>query len=323
MGSSDSTVHTPLVSIVLPTFKRAQWLKSAAAECLAQTYRNIELIIVDDCSPDNTPDVCREIAELDPRVRIHRNAVNKKLPASLNQGFSLAQGEYWTWTSDDNRFRLNAIEEMVAALEANPNAGLVYAGFTAIDENDTPMRRVMTNYLQNLAAGDPPQMNDRTPARLHLSNVVNYCFLYRRSVADQIGGYAEDLFLAEDYDYWLRIASRFPIIALDRDLYLAREHGGSLTSTRSRDVQLAAAEARRRNLPAMSYLKPGDFAEAYADMASLVAASGNLPKGRQFLWAAFRHSPSSAFRRSPKGLLLKAILPNAVYQAGRSLITRS
>ena len=99
--------NNPKVSIVLPTYNGARYLKSSVESCLNQTHKNIELVIVDDCSTDETPDIVRSYN--DPRIRYVRNETNQRLPRSLNIGFALATGDYLTWTSDDNEFLPHSI----------------------------------------------------------------------------------------------------------------------------------------------------------------------------------------------------------------------
>lgn len=95
----------PKVSIVLPTFNGSKYIKQSVESVLSQTFTDFELIIVNDCSTDDTLSICNELKELDSRITIISNETNKKLPASLNIGFRRAVGEYFTWTSDDNLFK--------------------------------------------------------------------------------------------------------------------------------------------------------------------------------------------------------------------------
>ena len=90
--------RNPLVSIVLPTHNGARYLEQAVQSCLDQTYRNWELIIVDDASTDETPALIARLVAADSRIRSIRNEVNQKLPGALNTGFAQARGEYLTWT---------------------------------------------------------------------------------------------------------------------------------------------------------------------------------------------------------------------------------
>ena len=117
--------ETKLVSIILPTYNGEKYIKDSIESCLCQTYRNIELIIVNDCSTDGTLDLIKKYAAKDRRVRIIENQKNLKLPASLNEGFKASSGDLLTWTSDDNMFRENAIERMVDML-SEKSADFIY-----------------------------------------------------------------------------------------------------------------------------------------------------------------------------------------------------
>src|ERR1043165_1952652 len=94
----------PVISIVLPSFNGSTYLSKSIDSCLSQTYSNLELILVDDASTDDTPRIMQQYAAQDSRVRVLQNATNRKLPASLNIGFRAARGRYLTWTSDDNLY---------------------------------------------------------------------------------------------------------------------------------------------------------------------------------------------------------------------------
>ena len=121
------------VSIVLPVYNGEQFLSLSIESVLSQTYQNWELIIVNDCSTDNSPAIMEKYVEKDPRIRIIHNAENQKLPESLNIGFRAARGDYFTWTSDDNMYKPDAIETMVSVLDTHPECGLVYCDMDYID----------------------------------------------------------------------------------------------------------------------------------------------------------------------------------------------
>ena len=123
------TNHCPLVSIILPVYNGQKYLRQAMASCLGQTYKNIELIVVDDCSTDSTPEIVRSFT--DSRVRYIRNEQNQRLPRSLNIGFAQARGEFFTWTSDDNYYRPEAIGRMVEYLQTH-QADFVYCDLFVI-----------------------------------------------------------------------------------------------------------------------------------------------------------------------------------------------
>src|SRR6476619_6438723 len=182
--------------LLCPAARCAGWHDASGQpieSCVRQTYRNWELILIDDCSDDATPDIIAEFLSRDNRIRSIRHQRNRKLPEALNTGHAAARGEYLTWTSDDNRFRPGAIEELSDYLDQHPAIGLVYADSVLIDDTGSRIR-------------DYPS---QPASKLAYMNAVGPCFLYRLEVYQSVGSYDPQLFLAEDYDYWLRVYRRF------------------------------------------------------------------------------------------------------------------
>jgi len=207
----------PLVSIILPTYNGARYLQQSVASCLGQSYANLELIVVVDGSTDDTRAVLAQFS--DSRLKIIEHERNCGLPEGLNTGFAHAQGALLTWTSDDNWYAPDAIAQMVAFLLDNLQVGLVYADMWLVDETGT---------LQEIDVLPPDHLKTQP------WNGIYACFMYRREVYAAVGEYDPSTRLAEDYDYWLRIAERYPIAALHRRLYYYRQHAGSLTGTHGR-----------------------------------------------------------------------------------------
>lgn len=209
------------ISVVIPVYNGEKYLEEAIRSVLQQTFQNFELIVVNDGSTDRTKEIIEKYINLDKRVRAINNEKNLKLPGSLNEGFRAAQGRYYTWTSDDNIFLPNAFKEMFEYLEKNVEIGMVYCDYASVDENG---KRTGTKLLSN-------------PHVLPQWNCIGACFLYQRSIAEEVGEYDVNMFLAEDYDYWLRIYQKSKIAHLDEILYLYREHKNSLSSTRLKEVK--------------------------------------------------------------------------------------
>jgi glycosyltransferase involved in cell wall biosynthesis len=224
----------PEISIILPTYNGSIYLAEAIESCLKQTYQDWELIIVDDCSTDATPDIIARYVARDSRINSIRHQTNRKLPEALNSGHALARGRYLMWTSDDNRLLSGALEEMHEFLQQHPDVGLVYTDCTIIDEHG--------RYIANCPA--------RPPSELAYENALSPCFMYRRSVYEDVGKYDTEQFLAEDYEYWLRVYRRYPMGTLHKTLYEYRHHSGSLTNTqKSMAVWISAERALRKHLP--------------------------------------------------------------------------
>lgn len=222
-----------LISIVLPCHNGEQFLSEAIESIIKQTYENWELIFVDDCSTDNSLSIAEAYASENARITIIRNKANQKLPASLNIGFRHAKGDYLTWTSDDNIFEERALEEMAKALDDNPNVSLVYCGMKTINEEGA-----ITS-----SQTSPPPAN-----KIYMYNPIGACFMYRKCVDEKLGGYDEDLFLVEDYDFWLRAYRFFEFKAINDNPYRYRRHGGSLTSTKKHDIAVKLLDLYRREL---------------------------------------------------------------------------
>ena len=116
---------TPRISVVIPTYNRAQMVCKCIRSVLATGYPELEVIVVDDCSPDDTGDVLRETFGHDIRVKYIRNEKNSFQAVSRNRGRKLAQGEYLFFLDDDNLVHPDIFVELIKAFEAKPRAGLI------------------------------------------------------------------------------------------------------------------------------------------------------------------------------------------------------
>jgi len=216
--------HKKLISIILPTYNGSRFIRDSIESIIKQTYKNWELIIVDDCSTDDTLTILKEYEKQDSRIHVISNLVNKKLPASLNVGFQYAKGEYWTWTSDDNIYKEDAIEYMTNYLNKNSDVDLLSCNFDIVTEDLVFICSKCDTYQRDVA-------------QLAVENQVGACFMYTRNVANRIGEYDTSMFCAEDYDYWCRIAKVGKIAYDDgKSLYIYRQNSKSLTETKKNEV---------------------------------------------------------------------------------------
>ena len=210
-----------MVSIVLPTYNGEKYIRESIQSIINQTYMEWELLVIDDCSQDSTNSIVAEYVEKDKRIRLFKNEQNLRLPASLNAGFSKASGDYLTWTSDDNLYKPDALEKMLDVLQRDEKCGLVFSRMEYMDREGT---------WKGLSYA-PKNVRE-----LCYHNIVGASFMYTRKVYEQIGDYDTGKFLMEDYDYWLRIAKSYAIKYFPEVLYQYRQHRGSLTETRNRQV---------------------------------------------------------------------------------------
>ena len=225
----------PKISIILPTYNGSRWLTEAILSIINQQETNWELIVVDDCSTDNTWSIAKSFAEKDSRIKVLRNSLNKRLPESLNIGFSHARGEYFTWTSDDNLYKENALKLMSKFLDDHQEIDMVSMNEEIIDK-DGNIIDIFTNQYKY----------KRTSASLMEGCNVGAAFLYRRRIAEKVGQYDARLFCVEDYDYWCRIAI-FGTIAYTSDIvYQYRLHSESLSMTRKKEVKAKTQLVKRK-----------------------------------------------------------------------------
>jgi cellulose synthase/poly-beta-1,6-N-acetylglucosamine synthase-like glycosyltransferase len=228
------------ISIVLPVYNGEDFLEQSIKSCLEQTHRNIELVIVDDCSKDNSPAIIAKYAALDPRIVSIRNSVNQRLPRSLNTGFAAATGELLTWTSHDNYYDSNGLEALARYLCTWKDIDLVYCDYRQYDET-----RQMQIEVKRLWP----------PWQLPIRNVVGAYFLFRRSVYEAVGDHRVDMEYAEDYDFWVRSYKRgFSLMQLRNPLYTYRLHSQSMTAEAEKmsDRPHVGSQVRRQHFEAKS-----------------------------------------------------------------------
>ena len=215
--------NTPKVSIVLPCYNGAALLGQAIESCINQTFKDWELIIVNDCSTDNTLEVANAYAQKDERIRVYTNDKNSKLPATLNNGFRRAIGEYWTWTSDDNLLHPDMLETFVAYLDEHEDVGCVVSDSYVIDEKGNIIGEKIV----------PEDLN----AKMMLNNYVGASFMYRKECAIAVGEYREDFFLVEDYEFFIRMSFHCKIGRVTQFLYYYMDNPNSLTATRQKEIR--------------------------------------------------------------------------------------
>lgn len=246
------------VSIVLPIYNGTRYIASSIESILEQNYANWELIIVNDCSTDDTLSICNKYAKKDSRISVFSNERNLKLPKTLNEGFSRATGDYYTWTSDDNLYKPSAIGTLVAALEDNPGVSMVYSDYTNIDADGNIIGETRLQKPEFLVTG----------------NVCGACFLYTAEISATVGEYDPNMFLAEDYDYWLRIHKDGKLMHINDNLYLYRRHSESLSETRKTTIVEQTFRVLEKNFFSMyTHAKRNHLKYAFFDY--MLGCSGN------------------------------------------------
>lgn len=135
-GLSEDPPAEPLVTIGVPTYGRARLLQRALRSILDQTYRNVEVIVADDASPDDTEAVCREIVRGDERVRYMRHRRNIGPEPNFLYVLAEARGSYFMWLSDDDAFEPTFLEKAVEVLEGDAGVAACFCDYHLVDEEE-------------------------------------------------------------------------------------------------------------------------------------------------------------------------------------------
>jgi len=217
----------PHVSVVLTTRNREADLLRAARSVLGQTYRDLELIIVDEGSSDGTPGALQRLCQEDARVRFLRNDVAVGLPGARNCGIDVAQGDLVAFCDDDDAWLPDAAEYLVEEFEREPEIGAVSSWHEVlrVESGRAVIYRGAVDLDDQLL--------------LWMNFVAKPFGMYRRSAFSPEHRFDAGLVkVAEDWDFWLRCAQQRPFRVVPRVLYLYRQHGGPRMTT-DRDRQSA------------------------------------------------------------------------------------
>ena len=197
----------PAVSVIIPTYNRRELVREAIASVLAQTYSDVELIVVDDGSDDGTAEVVQEFA----RVR-YVYQPNRGVSAARNHGVALSSGALLAFLDSDDLWQPRKLESQVAFFTAHPQALICQT------EEIWLRHGVRVN----------PHNKHRKPAgdifarSLELCLVSPSAVMLRRELFKQAGGFDESLPACEDCDLWLRIAATVPIHLIETPLVIKR-----------------------------------------------------------------------------------------------------
>lgn len=209
----------PLVSVIIPTFNRAEYVMGAVESALGQTYGSMQVIVVDHASSDETPKVVEELGSDVLGIRMDDRG-RGGVGAPRNEGLVHASGEYVAFLDDDDLWDPEKIQRQVAILSETDNT-MVSSDARVID---TLGKTVRDRYLGPRRIGSDPFL------ALTIENfVIVSSVLARRQEILKYGGFDErpSLYMVEDYHLWLRMAARGGIAFIDEPLMSYRIHGGS------------------------------------------------------------------------------------------------
>ena len=234
-------INGPLVTVGLPVFNASQYLAECLTALLAQTYRNIRIVISDNASTDDTVAICEKYAVRDARIVIVRNDKNRGAGWNHRRVLELAEGKYFHWQGADDSIAPNFIAACVAALELNPMAVLAYPLTTVIDDEGVVLRK--TSDRLPLGAADP---RVRFAALLSSWSITHSPFygLMRLSATAALPPYGA--FLAADRAFLAALALRGSFVQVDEYLMFRRYHAKHATQTDKSEREHADPESAHK-----------------------------------------------------------------------------
>jgi glycosyltransferase involved in cell wall biosynthesis len=278
--------HRAAVSVVIPTYNSAQFLEEAIKSVLQQTYSDLDLVVVDDGSTDNTRRVVETFT--DTRLRYAYQS-NRGRSAARNLGLEISQGDYVAFLDADDFFLPDKLKIQVDLLDRDPSLGLVAAGHLEVDARGEPLRRLEpwrwrpTLTLESWFLGNPLQIQS---------------VLVRRVWLERAGGFDQTFHYAEDWDLWLRLALLGCRMAWSEDVHSAyRFHAQNTIRDAERmkqgGLRVLDQVFRQPNLPpALAGLRAKAVAGVYFRSALQEYATGEGASARIDLSRALALDPS-------------------------------
>jgi glycosyltransferase involved in cell wall biosynthesis len=258
------------ISVIIPTYNYARYLREAVDSALGQTYAPIEVIVIDDGSTDATPEV---LASYGDRIRVIRQK-NQGVAVARNAGIASARGKYLAFLDSDDIWYPRKLELQIARFDADPSLGLVHCGMETFDGEGNTVH-VWRSGLEGCVASDMLRFDSQLV--MTGSNIV-----VPKQVAQEIGGFDSRLPPSEDWDFCYRIATRYSIGFVAEVLVRYRMHGSG--------IHMNIAKMEKASLLALK--------KAFGSDDPVVQSLRNLSYGRLHRMLAGSYFETRQFSRS-------------------------
>ncbi|MEH2035521.1 glycosyltransferase family 2 protein [Nostoc sp.] len=209
---------SPQISVIIPTYNADRTILETIASVQQQTFSDFELIVINDGSTDRTLELLNSVA--DPRIKIFSYS-NGGLPVARNRGISQANGEFISFLDADDLWTPDKLEAQLAALQKHPEAGVAYSWSYYMDEKGESIHSSNTvsfegNVYANLLVGNFLESGSNP--------------LISKQAIDSVGEFDSTLASCEDWEYWLRLAARWPFVVVPKQQILYRQTSGAMSS---------------------------------------------------------------------------------------------
>jgi glycosyltransferase involved in cell wall biosynthesis len=213
----------PNVSVVIPTYNRANYVLDAVESVRNQTYQDFEIIVIDDGSTDNTREVLSRL--IDEEAIVYHYQENSGESSARNRGISLAKGTYIAFLDSDDLFQPTKLEKQVDYLDNYPNDAFVHSWYSKFDNTGKDLGRRKTSIFSGWIY----------PKALLTWKVLisPSCVMVRSRIMDEVGGFDVDQYWGADLDMWRRIILNYPIGCIPEVLAEVRVHPENLSANKA------------------------------------------------------------------------------------------
>jgi glycosyltransferase involved in cell wall biosynthesis len=228
---------SPLVSVIIPTYNRARFLPTALASVASQEYRPIEVIVIDDGSKDNTPEVIAEQKKLLAEKGIELNYIrqpNAGPARARNTGLAQLKGDFVCFLDSDDIWKPKIVSTLKRLFDEYPSAGLTFSAYVCIDADDKVIGQRPTRL--------PPEPREGLLVKPFYT-LINHmptnttCVMARRSVLEEMNFFDTALYIGEDWDLWYRIAKKYDMAyTLDSSMAFCRDHPQNMPKHNARGI---------------------------------------------------------------------------------------
>ncbi|MGA1840851.1 MAG: glycosyltransferase [bacterium] len=292
------------VSVIIPTFNRVTYLSEAIESVLSQSYDNLELIVVDDGSFDNTRDLVHSFS--DERIGYFYQK-NNGIASALNLGLKKSSGDYIARLDSDDIFLPEKLKLQVKLLDHNPDLGLVYTQAYNMDDKGNALKL----FLKNHTCPQEPLKVLR-----HFLFPPSQSIMFRRSCIDKIGYFDETMPVGEDWDFCIRMAQKYRFAYCDEPLVKIRKHPDMITSDKIKTAQ-SILQVMEKHVETLSLGEGKEWlAPHYHNLGRLYLHKRNYKNAREYFYGAFRLNPIQL-----KNLLFggAASLPPSIFEGLRRI----
>jgi glycosyltransferase involved in cell wall biosynthesis len=218
---------TPKVSVIMPSYNYARFLPVSIKSVLSQSYSNLELIITDDCSTDESREIVEHWKKLDKRVVPVLHQVNQGLARARNSGLAVCSGEFVALCDADDIWNPGKLEAQMKCFERQPELGLVHSDGAIIDGTGNLTGQRFSALYHGKSQKASGYLFETLCERNFLCVPT---VILRREAIDYAGGFEENLRSLEDWVCWAKVSRKYPFHYIDDTLVQYRIHGAGLSS---------------------------------------------------------------------------------------------